>query len=153
MKIEGVDHIHVGVKDLDKAVAFFSDLLGINFSEDITSDGEGDARGTVANVRGVGLELVSGKTPDGWMSKLLEKRGEGCYGISLKVSDIDEAIAELQARGLRIIRRTVVGNAIEAHIHPKDTYGIMIELCQYEDQVPIVNQALHKAYGKYVPGK
>ncbi len=149
MKVEGIDHFHIGVKDLDAAVRFFSDLFDTAFSEIITSDGEGDAQGTVCDLGGVGVELVSSLTSDGWMAKLLEKRGEGCYGISFKVPSIDEARAELEARGLRVIRRTVVGKAIEAHIHPKDTYDTLIELCEYDAQLPAVLRALGHGYGPY----
>ena len=151
MKVEKVDHIHIGVKDLDNAVGFFSDLFETTFSEILQTGAEQDTRGTVCDLGGVGLELFTGLTPDGWMSKLIEKRGEGFFGMSFKVPNIDEAIAEVEARGLRIVERVAIGNAIEAHIHPKDTYGTLIELVQYEAQHPGVAQALNKGYDRYRP--
>jgi methylmalonyl-CoA/ethylmalonyl-CoA epimerase len=153
MKIEQIDHIHVVVKELDRAVRFFSELLGTTFSEILSSPPEAEGgfgvKASVCNLNGVGIELIAPNDPEGLIAKTLEHRGEGIWAISVKVPNMDEAIAEAESRGLRVIRKIEVGKVKEAHIHPKDTYGIMIELCEYKAQHPGVVQLLGKGYSEY----
>lgn len=153
MKVEQIDHIHVVVKELDKAVRFFSELLGTTFSEILSSPPEAEGgfgvKASVCNLNGVGIELIAPYDPGSLSAKMLERRGEGIWAISFKVPDIDEAISEVESRGLRVIRRVEVGKVKEAHIHPKDAHGIMIELCEYKAQHPGFAQALGKGYGEY----
>ena len=153
MKVECVDHIHIVVKDLDKAVRFFSELFDTTFSEALSSPAETEGghgvKASVCNINGVGLELIAPSDPNGLMAKTLKHRGEGIWAISVKVPDMDEAIAEVESRGLRVIRRIEAGKVKEAHIHPKETYGVMIELCEYKAQHPGVVQLLNKGYAEY----
>ena len=86
------------------------------------------------------LELVSPTSPDNPWSPILEKEGEGMCALALKVSDIDEAIAELEVKGLRLDRRGDVRiddtreapDLRYAQFKPEDSYGVRIELVQYE---------------------
>ena len=152
MKIEKIDHIHVVIKDLDKAVKFFSELLDTTFSEVLSSPPEAEGgfgiKVSVCDLNGVGLELIAPYDPDSLAAKTLKRRGEGIWAISIKVPNIDEAIAEVESRGLRVIKRIEVGKLKEAHIHPKDTFGIMIELCEYKAQNPGFVQVLGKGYAE-----
>ena len=128
MKVEKIDHIHVYVKDLDKVVEFLSDLLGTKFTAPMDLR-EHNMRAAVDTL---GLEVMESTSPDGVVAKTIERRGEGIAAISLKVPDIEEAIAHMQSRGLRLISRLGHGKLKEAHFHPKDSYGVMIELCEYD---------------------
>jgi len=65
---------------------------------------------------------------------LIERKGEGLYGVSFKVPDIEQGITALESRGVRLIRRIETGKAKEAQFHPKDSYGVLIELCEYEEE-------------------
>ncbi len=129
MKVEKIDHVHVFVKDLDKAIAFFSDILGTKFSGPIDIE---EAVNVRCYLEPMGVELVASTTPDGVVARTIEKRGEGLAAISFKVPNLDEAVAELQAKGLRLLGWVQVGNLREAQFHPKDAYGVTIELCEYE---------------------
>lgn len=128
MKVEKVDHVHIFVKDLDKAIKFLEGALGTKFSEPHCPENL-DARTTLDPL---GLELIEGVSPDSAVAKFIERRGEGLAAISLKVPDIEEAIAHLESRGVRLMRRIESGRLKEAQFHPKDTFGVMIELCEYE---------------------
>ena len=128
MKVEKIDHIHIFVRNLDKAIEFFEDALGTRFSEPHPVENL-DAKATLYPL---GLELIEGSLPDGAVARFIERRGEGLAAISLKVPDIEEAIAHLEARGVRLVRRIESGKLKEAQFHPKDTFGVMIELCEYE---------------------
>lgn len=79
----------------------------------------------------LGIELVASTSPDGPVNQFIQRRGEGLYYIAFKVPDIEQAVMELQSRGLRLIGRERMGNLKEAQFHPKDSFGVMIELAEY----------------------
>ncbi len=132
MDVEKIDHIHIYVKNLEKARDFFTSILGSKFS-DIMDVEDYDLKSVV---NPMGIELVQARTKGGAMDKVIEKKGEGVAAISLKVPDIDKAIVELKAKGLRMTGREQFGRLKEAWFHPDDAYGVMIELCEYEPVHP-----------------
>lgn len=141
MKVERVDHIHIAVRDLDEAVRFFSEILGTTFSEPIVDEKTFSIKSVISPL---GLELIQSLSPDGVIAKFIEKRGEGIQAISFKVSNLEEAIAELQAKGLRLVGRIEIGRIKEAQFHPKDAFGVMIELCEYQEEHGAASAALGK---------
>jgi methylmalonyl-CoA epimerase len=131
MRVEQLDHIHIVVRDLQKAVDFFESLLGIKFAGVIQVEGW-DAISRIAAIGSVGIELIQPTSPQSIFAKFLEQRGEGVQALSLKVPDIEEAKAEMQARGMKLVSDYSMGCIKEAHFHPKDAFGVLIELCQYQ---------------------
>jgi len=127
-KVEKIDHVHIFVKDLDKAIRLFEEALGTKFTEPNSSE-DLDARTTLDPI---GLEIIEGVSKDSAVTKTIERRGEGLAAISLKVPNIEEAIAHLESLGIRLVRRIESGKIKEAQFHPKDTFGVMLELCEYE---------------------
>ncbi|MFC2071938.1 VOC family protein [Chloroflexota bacterium] len=129
MKVEKIDHVAILVKDIEKASKFFADLFDIEFNGPNEIKG-GDAVNMTS--RPLGIELLTPSTPDGAMAKVLERRGEGLSLLSLKVANKEEAMAEMKARGIRNIApagMTAPGGGTGGAIyHPKDTYGVQIEL-------------------------
>jgi len=79
MKVEKIDHIHIFVKDLDKAINLFEKALDTKFAEPSHSE-KLDARTTLDPI---GLELIQGISEEGPISRAVEKRGEGLAAISL----------------------------------------------------------------------
>jgi methylmalonyl-CoA epimerase len=74
-------------------------------------------------------------TPDGPVAKVLEKNGEGIQHVAFKVDNIDQALADLDAAGVRLIdkaARNGAGGARIAFLHPKATRGILLELCEHK---------------------
>ena len=138
MKVEKLDHIHVYVKDLDQAKDFFCRILGTTFSPNIAAE---DVQ-TRSSLSPLGVELIESTSPTGIVAEAIKRRGEGLYAISFKVPDIEEAIKELQSMGLRLVGRVEVGRIREAQFHPKDSHGVMLELCQYEEQSGVALAAL-----------
>ena len=127
MKIEKIDRFVIAVKDINKAAEVLGDLLGTEFDEPI------EAKDMNIRVRysALGLQLNEGMTADSNVNKIIEQRGEGFYCLVLKVDDLDEAIKEMQAKGLHQVGSVAIGNLREAVFHPRDTFGIMIVLCSY----------------------
>ena len=122
MKLEKIDHVSIYVKDLEKAKQFFTNLLDAEFS-DVRESKELDTRGSMGPA---GIELIASLTPDGPVARAIDKRGEGLSLVSLKVPNLEEAVAEMQSRGVRVAAK------IEhlAVFHPKDTYGVMLEFVE-----------------------
>jgi methylmalonyl-CoA/ethylmalonyl-CoA epimerase len=136
MKAERIDHVAVFVKDLDKATKFFSELLETEFPEPWTTESF-DIRETVGPLP-FPLDLCEPMSADGPAGKVMEQRGEGVSMISFKVKNLEEAVAEMKARGIRQLIREPFGNAEYAVFHPKDTFGVMIELIEYKEKHPTV---------------
>lgn len=132
MKVTKLDHIGIAVKNIDEALAFYRDTLGI------TSVGtevieEQKVKVAFLPVGDTELELLESTAPDGPVAKFIEKRGEGIQHIALRVENIEEALGELKEKGFKLIDqqpRYGAGNARIAFLHPKATGGILLELSE-----------------------
>ena len=134
MKVEKIDHVAINVKDLKKAAQFFADLLGTEFS----SSAVFKELDLVSLVDPLGIELVEPLTADGPTAKAIAQRGEGVSLLSFKVSNVDEAMAEMKTRGIRLVNMIDRPKMKAAIYHPKDTFGVMIELIEYKAEHPTV---------------
>jgi len=79
------------------------------------------------------VELLESTEPDGPIAKYISARGEGVQHIAFRVEDIDKALEELKERGVRLIDhapRKGAGGARIAFIHPKETNGVLVEICE-----------------------
>lgn len=132
MKIKHIDHIGIAVKALDQAGKFYSDVLGLEI------DGVENVADQKVNVAFIPItdseiELLESTEPDGPIAKYIASRGEGIQHIAFRVEDIDAALQELKEKGVRLIddkARTGAGGAKIAFIHPKETNGVLVEICQ-----------------------
>ena len=95
MKVERIDILKFHVKDLEQSVKFFSELMGIQFLGPIEYPGKRIALGE-------GIQVSQGTSPDTSIAKWIDEHGEGLVSIGLKVPDIDEAVAELEAKGFTL---------------------------------------------------
>jgi methylmalonyl-CoA/ethylmalonyl-CoA epimerase len=97
-----LDHIGIAVKDLGAALAFYRDALGLEIEapEDVASQ---HVRAHFVPVGEASLELLEATSPDSAIAKYVEKKGPGLHHITLRVEDIDAAVAQLHARGARMI--------------------------------------------------
>ncbi|MEA1935930.1 MAG: methylmalonyl-CoA epimerase [Thermodesulfobacteriota bacterium] len=132
MEILRIDHVGIAVSNMDEALKFFEDALGLKASEIETVE-EQKVRVAFLPVPGSELELLESTAPDGPIAKYIEKKGQGVQHVALRVTNIEEALKELKERGVRLIDETPrrgAGGAKIAFVHPKETYGIMLELCQ-----------------------
>lgn len=124
MKIQKIHHVSIMVKDLEKAGKLYSDLFGIKF--------KGPYEQKALDVRvlssSIGINLVAPLTPDGPSAKTLERRGEGLSMLVLNVPNIEQAVADMSRRGVRLVGREERTTAKTATFHPKDLHGVFIEL-------------------------
>jgi len=127
MKVEGIDHVHAYTKNLEKAVSVFGPLLGIDFYPTFDASDYG-AR---AAYNPLGFEFVEPNDPNGLAARAFAGAKEGDLCISLKVPDIEEAIAEMESKGMKLLARMQIGKLKEAAFETSQTCGVMIELCEY----------------------
>ena len=131
MKVK-IDHIGIAVGDLAGALAFFRDALGLDVEapEDVASQ---RVRAHFLPLGDSSIELLEGTAPDSPISKFVAKRGPGMHHVALRVDDIAAALAELKARGVRLIdeapRPGAHGSRV-AFIHPASTQGVLVELVE-----------------------
>ena len=81
--------------------------------------------------------MLIGTADDSPITKYIEKKGEGIQHIALRVDNIENAIADLMAKGVRMIDekpRIGAGGAKIAFLHPKSTKGVLLEICEHEDR-------------------
>ena len=127
-----LDHVGIAVKDLGAALAFYRDALGLEVEppEEVASQ---RVRAHFIPVGGSSLELLEATAPDSAIAKYVEKKGPGLHHITLRVDDIHAAVAQLKARGVRMIDdqpRPGAEGATIAFVHPAATHGVLLELKQ-----------------------
>lgn len=132
VKSKGLDHVAIAVKDLEKAISHYRDVLGLELSE-IEEVPEQQVRTAIFG-HGMGrVELICPTSADTGVARFLEKRGEGMHHICLEVEDIEATLAALKAKGAPLIDETPkpgAGGAKVAFIHPKGNHGVLVELRQ-----------------------
>jgi methylmalonyl-CoA/ethylmalonyl-CoA epimerase len=134
MAILGVDQVSVAVHDLDDATRIYETLLGIPATHDEVVEEQGVATRFFPLPGGMTVvEALCPTGPDTPVGKFLEKRGPGVHHIAFRVDDLVAELARLKKRGVRLIdeapRLGAEGKLI-AFLHPKETGGVLIELCQ-----------------------
>ena len=137
-KILGVDHIGVAVNDLDETQNFWT-AIGLPCTGQETVAEQKVTTTFNPTPNGSEIELLAATEPDSPIAKFIEKNGGrgGIQHIALRVDDLPAAIADLQEKGIRMIDtkpRKGAGGADIAFVHPKSTYGVLLELCQHEDR-------------------
>lgn len=129
-----IDHVAIIVRNIEQALMFYRDTLGIMPSEikEVPSEQVRIAFLPMGGPGGSEIELIEPTTPDSSLVKFLEKRGEGLHHICLEVDDIDAALQEMQAKGAPVLdkqpRVAAEGRAI--FLHPKGTNGVLLELIE-----------------------
>jgi methylmalonyl-CoA/ethylmalonyl-CoA epimerase len=131
MKIKRIAHIGLGVKEIGPVKAFYEGGLSLSSTHE---EMLGELQVSFIPVGQTNLELVQSTTPEGVMAKFVEKKGEGIHHLALEVEDIDQALEELKAKGVPLIDQAARPGAHQSRIaflHPKGTYGVLIELVEY----------------------
>jgi methylmalonyl-CoA epimerase len=125
-----IDHLGIAVGDLEASLAFFRDVLGfeVHESEEVASQ---RVRATFLHLGPSSLELLEATSADSAIARFVEKRGPGLHHVALRVDDIDAALEQLTARGVRLIdtvARPGAEGARVAFIHPAAAHGVLVEL-------------------------
>ncbi|CCH78658.1 Putative glyoxalase I family protein; putative Methylmalonyl-CoA epimerase (MCEE) [Nostocoides japonicum T1-X7] len=132
-----IDHVGVAVPDLEKAIAFYRDVLGMELAHEETNEEQG-VREAMMRVGDSGscVQLLAPLTPESTIARFLDRNGEGIQQVAYRVEDVDAVCDTLRSRGLRLLyespRRGTAGSRIN-FIHPKDAGGVLVELVEPAD--------------------
>jgi methylmalonyl-CoA epimerase len=131
-----IDHLGIAVDNLEEAVHLYRDILGLEFAgEEVVA--EQKVKTAFFPLGESSLELLEPTAPESPIAKFLAKRGPGIHHIALRVDDVVQSIAEMKAKGMRMIDeapRSGAHGAKIAFIHPKSTPGVLLELCQRDQE-------------------
>jgi len=132
MKALKLDHVGIAVEDLDAALAIYTGVLGLELHGTEVVE-EQKVKTAFLPLGGSEIELLATTDPEGPIGKFIAAKGQGIQHLAFRVEDIDAALAELKAKGVRLIDekpRYGAGGARIAFIHPKATNGVLVELCE-----------------------
>jgi methylmalonyl-CoA/ethylmalonyl-CoA epimerase len=127
-----IEHIGIAVKDLDKSINLYENLLGVACykKEEVASESVSTAFFKTGESK---IELLGATSSDSVISKFIEKKGEGIHHIAFEVTDILIEIDRLKKLGFVFINdvpKKGADNKLICFVHPKNTNGVLIELCQ-----------------------
>lgn len=132
--VKKMDHIGIAVKNLEETLKFYEEVLGIKCNSTEVVE-EQKVKVAFLPIGDTEVELLESMEEDGPVAKFIEKKGEGVQHIAYRVDNIEKAIEELKGKGIRMVDekpRYGAGGAKIAFLHPKSTFGVLIELCERE---------------------
>jgi methylmalonyl-CoA/ethylmalonyl-CoA epimerase len=130
-QVNKINHIAIAVNDINEALPFWTEVLGLKLdhTEDVPSQKASVAFLPVGESE---VELVQPTSPDTGTAKFLADRGPGMHHLCLEVDNIEDMLAQLKTKGVRLINETPLefkGRRM-AFVHPKSSGGVLIELYQ-----------------------
>lgn len=131
-KVKKINHVAVVVEDMEQALSFWRDALGMQLQElrDVPAE---KSQVAFMPLEGSEVELVVPTTDDSGIAKFLSKRGPGMHHICLEVDDIEGMLAQLKGKNVQLINekaRLGADGKKYAFIHPRSTSGVLVELYQ-----------------------
>ena len=132
MKLNHIEHIGIAVKDLNAAIKYYEEVLGMKCYaiEEVKDQQVKTAFFLVGQTK---IELLESTSPEGAVGKFIEKKGEGIHHIAFAVSNIEDQLKEAASKGVQLVdavpRKGAEGLDI-AFLHPKSTFGVLTELCE-----------------------
>ncbi len=135
--VTGIDHVGIAVPDLDAAITWYHDNLGMIVVHEEINDEQG-VREAMLAVRGapggsVQVQLMAPLDDTCTIAKFIDKRGPGLQQLAYRVSDLDTLSERLRAAGVRLLYdapRRGTSNSRINFIHPKDAGGVLVELVE-----------------------
>ncbi len=127
-----VNHVAIVVEDVDTALGFWVNALGLPLHEVTLVPAEA-VNVAVLEAGEAHIELVQPTTPDSGVAKFLEKKGAGLHHLCLEVDDIEAVLVRLRENGVNLINETPRqrdNGTLYAFVHPKSTGGVLLELYQ-----------------------
>ncbi len=126
-----ISHIGIAVSNLDYSSKLFSKILQKEYSlEEVPEEAVTTSFFSVGETK---IELIAADNDTSVISKYLEKHKEGIHHIAFEVDDIKEEISRLKREGIRVLNekpRKGADNKWISFLHPKDTNGVLVEICQ-----------------------
>ncbi len=132
MNITHIEHIGIAVKNLKESINFYEKILGLKcYSIEEVKDQK--VKTAFFMIGQTKIELLESTEPESPISKFIDKKGEGVHHIAYAVNNLQEVLDGLETKDIKLIdkrpRKGAEGLNI-AFLHPKSTFGVMIELCE-----------------------
>lgn len=132
MKLSHIEHIGIAVNDLNEAIPYYENILGLKcYSIEEVKDQK--VKTAFFKIGQTKLELLESTSPEGPIAKFIEKRGQGIHHLAFAVEGIENALSEAEEKGIKLIdqqpRKGAEGLDI-AFLHPKSTFGVLTEFCE-----------------------
>jgi methylmalonyl-CoA/ethylmalonyl-CoA epimerase len=127
-----IEHIGIAVKELEKSIPLFEQLLNTPCykTEEVTSEGVNTAFFVTGDSK---IELLEATKEGSPLQKFVDKKGEGIHHIAFEVENIEAEMKRLQALGFELLNeipKNGADNKLICFLHPKTTNGVLVELCQ-----------------------
>jgi methylmalonyl-CoA/ethylmalonyl-CoA epimerase len=138
MPIKRIDHIAIVVPDIEGALAFYEDALGMHV-ERVEQVDDQEVLVAFLPAGESELELVEPLNDTSGVAKYMSKRGPGIHHLCMEVDDLEGTLRKLKARKVRLINETPTigsGGKRIAFIHPESTFGVLVELYESSPQEP-----------------
>ncbi len=132
MDIKKIEHIGIAVKNLDDAIKFYEEILGLKCYK-IEKVDEQKVKTAFFKVGDIKIELLESTDSEGPVGKFIEKRGEGLHHIAFGVNNLKSSLKELSYKNIKLIDnepKKGTDNLEIAFIHPKAANGVLTELCE-----------------------
>lgn len=130
--MDKIEHIGIAVKDLSVSIPLFAKLLNTECYKTETVETE-KVRTAFFQKGETKVELLESLAPDGVIAKFIEKKGEGMHHIAFSVKNIEIEMERMKQEGFTLLNETPkkgADNKLVCFLHPKNTNGVLIELCQ-----------------------
>lgn len=130
--MEHIEHLGIAVRNLEESIPVYERLLNTPCykKEEVASENVITAFFQTSNNK---VELLQATSPDSAIAKFIEKRGEGIHHVAFAVADIHKEMERLRSEGFRLLNeqpKRGADNKLICFVHPKDTSGVLTELCQ-----------------------
>lgn len=136
MNLSHIEHLGIAVKSIEESLPYYEEVLGLKcYNIEVVEDQK--VKTAFFKVGQTKIELLEPTSPESTIAKYLEKKGEGIHHIAFAVENTDEALAEMEAKGVTLIDKQARKGAEGLNIgflHPKSTRGVLTELCDCRDK-------------------
>lgn len=135
MNITHIEHIGIAVKSIEEQLPYYEGILGLKCYNIETVEDQ-KVKTAFFMVGQTKIELLEPTGEESTIAKFIEKRGEGIHHIAYATENVNEALKEMEEKGVRLIDREARGGAEGlriAFLHPKSTGSVLTELCEHPE--------------------
>ena len=136
MEITHIEHLGIAVKSIEEALPYYEQVLGLK-CYNIEEVADQKVKTAFFMVGQTKIELLEPTSEESAVAKFIEKKGEGIHHIAFAVPSVAEALAEVEAEGVKLIDKAPRGGAEGlniAFLHPKSTCSVLTELCEHPEK-------------------
>jgi len=137
MNLTHIEHIGIAVKNLDEAIKFYEEILGLKcYALELVN--EQKVKTAFFHIGQTKIELLESTEADGPIAKFIEKHGEGIHHIAFAADNLKSSLKELKRKNIRLIDESPKAGAEGlniAFIHPRSTFGVLTELSELPGKI------------------